>query len=456
MNLTGIFCILLAFPLQPKASSHALPDGYTCVTDYWLTINCSLKIPVTPARATNRSYWLKFDQNKENVTFECALQRAYEDYSCTYSFEEKAFSGFMDIDQYTITLFYLENGQNNSLLLESSYYPAKNIKPKPPDNFMFQYANGTYHFKWQSGYEHHVYGKVLPFMYEFLYYKEGDRGSEVIAHPEMLQIDELKLVRGAQYTAMVRTGIDQNHFYNGTLSDWSIAIKWKTTLEDQSNQVGRIAIITCLMLGFLILLLSVPVARMKIKEIAWVPTPATYFQPLYQHYQGNFQCWVLAKSPIQDVCVMEEFSTIDKIAEAKTTLQDYGEKTDVHPSAQCYTAYVGPTAAIWAPFQTTDVCSETSIPCEELSLSCEELPDQVDDLIQCLSTVCCSGDVLSLKNSVLSLESSESCGSSEAPAIINPTPVCFKQDYCTLTDTPQGPVPTFTKDAELDGNTSTE
>ncbi|XP_051988532.1 interleukin 21 receptor, tandem duplicate 2 [Xyrauchen texanus] len=455
MNLTGTFCILLAFQLQPKASSQALPDGYTCVTDYWLTINCSLKIPVTRTRATNTSYWLKFDHNNENITFECAFQRAYEDYSCTYSFEENYFV-FMNIDQFTITLFYLENGQKNSSLLESSYYPAKNIKPKPPGNFTLQYANGTYHFKWDSGYEHHIYAKALPIMYEFLYYKEGDRGKEIHLKLGMLQIDEPNIDRGAQYTAMVRTGIDQINDYNGMWSDWSIAIKWKTIQKDQSNQVGRIAIGMCLMLGFLILLLSVPVARMKIKEIAWVPTPATYFQPLYQQYQGNFQCWVLAKSPIEDICVMEEFSTIDKIAEAKTTLQDCGEKTDVHPSAQYYTPYVGPTAPIWAPFQMADVCSDTSIPCEELSLSCEELPDQVDDLIKWLSTACWSGDVLSLKDSVLTLESSESCGSSEAPAIINPTSVCFKQDYCTLTDTPQGPVPTFTKDAELDGNTSTE
>ncbi len=153
---------------------------------------------------------------------------------------------------------------------------------------------------------------------------------------------------------------------------------------------------------------------------------------------------------------MEDFSKIDKISEVLTTLQDQVEKTGMYPTAQYHTPYVGPTAEVWAPCQMSDTCSATSIPCEEFSFFCDELPDKVDNLFQSLNLVCLSGDVLSLKDSALSLEGLEDCEASEAPVILNPVPACFKQDYCTLTNTPTGPVPTFTRDVEQEENTSND
>lgn len=167
----------------------------------------------------------------------------------------------------------------------------------------------------------------------------------------------------------------------------------------------------------------------------------------------------MAKSPLQDVHVPEECSTIDKIAEVITILQDQAEKSDVYPPAQCHTPYVGPSTELWAPRQTFDTCSETSVPCEDFSLFCEALPDKVDNLMQSLTTACFTEDELSLKASVLSLKSLESLGNCEppeAPVIITPTSVCFKQDYCTLTDTPAGPVPTLTRDVKLMGDLSND
>ncbi|KAL0197165.1 hypothetical protein M9458_005705 [Cirrhinus mrigala] len=113
----------------------------------------------------------------------------------------------------------------------------------------------------------------------------------------------------------------------------------------------------------------------------------------------------------------------------------------MYPTGQCHTPYVGPTAEIWAPCQMPDTCSETSI-------LCEDFPLFLGNLFQSLNVKCLSGDVL--------LECLEDCEASEEPAIINPVPVCFKQDYCTLTNTPTGPVPTFNGDVEQDEITSSE
>ncbi|CAM4347580.1 unnamed protein product [Leuciscus chuanchicus] len=449
MNRTGMICIFLAFLVELNASSQALTTGLICVTDYWITINCSLKLPVTSTR--NISYWLEF-QGSDNVSYRCSLQRAREDHTCSFTVEKTRTYLI-----YAVTLHYLENGSNYSSLLDGDFCPAKNIKPKAPFNLTLQYVNGTYNFFWKNGYEGHKYKDALPIMYKFLYYRDGENDSVIIVHPdtEMIQIDEMKLDPGTTYNAMVRTGIHKINGYSGTWSDWSSTVKWNRpkAYRDEPSQVGKIVIGTLLILGLLILLLSVPAARFKMKEMSWVPTPATYFQPLYQNYQGNFQCWVLAKSPLQDIHVIEDFSTVDKISEVISTLQDQVEKTSMYPAAQCHQPYVGPTAEVWAPRQMPDTCSETSIPCEEFSLFCEVLPDEVDDFMQSLSVACLSGDVLSLNDSALSLESQEDFEASEAPVIINPTPMRLKQDYCTLTDIPTSPVPTIARDIELDENT---
>uniref|UniRef100_A0A8C2CD77 Interleukin 21 receptor, tandem duplicate 2 n=1 Tax=Cyprinus carpio TaxID=7962 RepID=A0A8C2CD77_CYPCA len=451
MSPTGIFCIFLAFSVQVKAASQ----GRICVTDYWHTISCSLKLPNTSA--INISYWLEAHSIIGNQDYSCQLQRVHEDHICNFTVDV----GFKSFDKYTMTLHYLENGTGNSSLLDASFKPAKNIKPKTPFNLTLQYANGTYHFFWKSGYETHTYRAALIFMYEFKYYKDGDPTSEVSVESdkEMIQTEEMKLDPDTMYAVMVKSKVDDRQVYGGTWSDWSSAVKWKKAYKreysDEPSQVNKIAIGMFAMVGLLILLMSILAARFKMKDISWVPTPATYFQPLYQNYQGNFQCWVLAKSPLQDFQITEDFSKIDKISEVLTTLQDQVEKTGMYPTAQCHTPYVGPTAEVWAPCQMPDTRSGTSIPCEEFSLFCEELPDKVDNLFQSLN-LCLSGDVLSLKDSALSLESLMGCKASEAPVIINPVPACFKQDYCTLTDTPTGPIPTFTRDVEQDKNTSND
>ncbi|KAK2916630.1 hypothetical protein Q8A67_001004 [Cirrhinus molitorella] len=445
MNHARIFYIFLAFSQPLKAASQ----GLTCVTDYWNTISCSLKLPVTPSRNIYQleAHLIKVNPNK----IKCQFQRVREDYICSLTVSEV----IKDFHKYSMKLYYLGNRTENSSLLDAVFEPVKNIKPKTPFNLTLQYANGTYDFCWMSGYERHQYRKALTIMYEFKYYKDKDLKNEVSVQPdkEKIQIDEMTFDPGTAYTVMVRSKIDNGKVYRGTWSDWSNEVKWKTAYRDGANQVSSIAIGMFSIIGLLILLMSIPAARFKMKEISWVPTPATYFQPLYQNYQGNFQCWVLAKSPLQDFHVMEDFSTIDKISEVITTLQDQVEKTTMYPTANCHTPYVGPTADIWAPCQIPDTCSETSIPCEDFPFLCEELPGEVENLIQSLNMACLSGDVLSLEDSALSLDCLEDCEASEAPVFINPVPVCFKQDYCTLTNTPTGPVPTFNRDVEQDENT---
>ncbi|XP_048047580.1 interleukin-21 receptor-like [Megalobrama amblycephala] len=241
MNRTGMICIFLAFSVELKASSQAVKEGLICVTDYCKTVSCSLKLPVTSTR--NISHWLEFQWNNEipdeygikHGPYRCPLQRAREDHTCTFTV-----NGTMtDFDIVAVILHYLENGNKNSSLLNDRWVPAENIKPKTPFNLTLHYTNGMYNFSWTYGYEdeHGSYGSNLPIKYNFLYYKDGDKESEVIVHPDnkMIQIDEMNLDPVTTYTAVVRSGIyeNTNMNYRGTWSEWSSAVKWKTTYRDE-------------------------------------------------------------------------------------------------------------------------------------------------------------------------------------------------------------------------------
>ncbi|KAA0705433.1 hypothetical protein E1301_Tti016993 [Triplophysa tibetana] len=361
MVRTGILWIFWTLSLQSRDYSHASTNQHNCDTDYWLTITCSIPLPVTSSGNKNISYWLKLDD--EQQTFTCPLHTENEVHRCVLDREYT----FMDDEYLTVTLYRSENSQNDSYLSDSVFYPAKSIKPNAPYNLTLQYTNGSYHFSWEDGYEKHLYQEALLFNYNFLYYTDGDHGNTSV------------------YTDDKTIGIDE-----------------------------------------------------------------TFFDPESAY---TAMAWVLAKSPLQDVHAPEVYSTIDKITEVITIYKDQAEKSNMYPLAQSHTPYVGPSTELWAPCQNFDTCSGTMISCEDFSLSCEALPDKANNLMQSLTTACFTDDELSSKASSLkSLESLGNDGTSEAPVISFPTSLCFKQDYCTLTDTPTGPVPTFTGDVELNGD----
>uniref|UniRef100_A0A671SFE0 Fibronectin type-III domain-containing protein n=1 Tax=Sinocyclocheilus anshuiensis TaxID=1608454 RepID=A0A671SFE0_9TELE len=134
------------------------------------------------------------------------------------------------------------------------------FKPKTPFNLTLQYANWTYHFFW----------------------KNGDHTSEISVQPdkERFQIEEMKLDLDTMYTVMVKSKVDKTKDYNGTWSDWSSAVKWKTAFRDEPSQVSKIAIGMFAMVGLLILLMSIPAASRQHSHTLLVPQMKSYKQTL--------------------------------------------------------------------------------------------------------------------------------------------------------------------------------
>lgn len=149
----------------------------------------------------------------------------------------------------------------------------------------------------------------------------------------------------------------------------------------------------------------------------------------------------------------EEISTIDMITEITVKEQLQEHTLDIY--SQNHTPYVGPLMEISVPCLTPDSRIIANNPCNDLDF----LPDtcDVEETLLCLNMAQDVEGFLSLED----LESSlEICKSSETLST-TPNPACFAQNYCTLTNTAVGLIPTFcgvqrdpNLDLELNGDTS--
>ncbi|KAL7829807.1 hypothetical protein AOLI_G00306920 [Acnodon oligacanthus] len=448
MLLFGILCTVLTLTPFSKARSQAQENALTCVTNYWLTIDCFLKPTAISNRSTASSYWLEFVLQHRPLVYNCSLKLTEDGYSCTFeAVNIPAYSSFANFHRFVISLCYLEDGLKKSKNLDSKYYPSKNIKPLTPNNLTVSKADRYYTFSWTSGYEEHPY-KTLIFEYKLLYHKEGhpDTALTVNVKGTEFNISEAEFEPGTRYTARVCSKVRTETGYNGTSGNWSSAVKWTTSYEGHNPALlpstAMMVVLICLAVAVTFLLLY-PVARMKIKDIIWVATPSPNFQSLLQNHQGNIKDWV-PKSQVQQI-YSEDISTIDAITEITAVERDQEKTSSMLFTPQYQTPYVGPSTEVWAPLQQSDAHSVASVSCEDLDFLPEESAVEEPMLSLTMFEPIAVEGFLCMDDLELSPEELEPT----ATLTVTPKPACFAQNgftqnYCTLTNTPIGLIPTFT------------
>ncbi|XP_041844322.1 uncharacterized protein LOC121641966 isoform X2 [Melanotaenia boesemani] len=84
--------------------------------------------------------------------------------------------------------------------------------------------------------------------------------------------------------------------YEGKWSKWSKPICWINEAGEEERNISVILAKylspVCLIIVVLLLVFYNPTARMKIKTIIHTPSPAPFFQPLFQQHEGNLQEWL--------------------------------------------------------------------------------------------------------------------------------------------------------------------
>ncbi|XP_066545714.1 interleukin 21 receptor, tandem duplicate 2 isoform X1 [Amia ocellicauda] len=425
-----------------------------CVNDYVVTVNCTMKIPANDTDDT--TYYLEMLYILNDRPFTCQFEKQVDIYQCAFDVTDE----FIDADTYLITLYRTLNGQT-SAFETFSYTPHHFIKLRTPINFSVNESMPQECvFTWKRNYDRLLLLQ-MSLHHELQFHKKGYPNSVKFIHNTSnlneIRLEKAELETDTQYVARVRSYFDGKH-YRGNWSDWSSEVEWRTEPSVRHTKKGEpdflmmflqiilpLAIVAAVLL---FLYFTVP-ARLGMISFRKVPTPAPFFQPLYSNYKGNFRNWLLSDGLSGESFRRDEDLKIDTLIEARPINKvESGFLTWAPPSAVCPITYVKPNCKDGSlcgdkspDHDWPEMLLVTDGPCSPhpafLKASFEEMFGSLP-LDAAEATELDSGCV----DLTQSLDSSwpSPALSFELPA--EPESVCYSDEYCTLSDTHNGLVPT--------------
>ncbi|KAL3059955.1 hypothetical protein OYC64_014537 [Pagothenia borchgrevinki] len=420
-------------------------DGYSCVTAYWDTVTCVVNITGIPVGQTNTSYNLIFTNTwGSRPTYHCPLVERNHTYSCVCKVIEDSYIG--GDNNYDIDLCH-ESGCH---AVTQDFHPSEYIQLTPPQKPEVEETPENFNITWISGYENHMYLKtVLDF--ELLLQRSQSTESKTLKATSQnmyVPIPRSTLIKpDATYCIKVRSKTNHDE-YDGIWSKWSPSTCWKTEAKEEQDNTLVILIkslvLLFVVLGVMLFLLYSPTARMKIKTLSHTPSPAPFFQPLFQQHGGNLQEWLSPKGKYVLAYTTEEILTTDDvIVVPKPITKEPEENVDYHnPTVhltftQCQSSYVGlPGVHEASPPLTMIYPGDTSY---------TQLPSSVWGVGVGEVEVASSPpeDVLNISCADSGCEDptqSPECSLPNSPVEDIPPP-CYCNDYCILNKTAEGFAP---------------
>ncbi|XP_040900434.1 interleukin-21 receptor-like isoform X3 [Toxotes jaculatrix] len=269
-------------------------DGYSCVSAYWNTITCVLNITGNPVGQSIATYSLKFIENWKKQNYACPLVSMNHSYSSVCEVTER--KTFNHRQKYSI---YLCNESVCHPLLEE-FIPSRNIQLTPPDDVKVQPTPEAFNITWKSGYEEHMFFQSR-LDYKLLLQKSQSSWSKNLSETQkFVSIRRDELDAYATYCIRVKSK-PSSHLYKGAWSEWSPLTCWNNDVQ-QGEQDNKLVILikslapVCVVAGVLLFVFYSPAVRMKIKTLSYTPSPAPFFQPLFEQNKGNLKVWVQQRS----------------------------------------------------------------------------------------------------------------------------------------------------------------
>ncbi|XP_024866810.2 interleukin-21 receptor-like [Kryptolebias marmoratus] len=348
-QLLVVFC---CFSLSAVTSSTT-----DCVTDYYQNISCVISDDPDVNVYNYNNYNMKCRDWRGN-SFSCPLVAVGNSYrgDCQVKHGGACMSSS---DEYTIELCNETTCQSR----KKEFVPIYNtVKLAPPPELELQQTLETINITCKSKrYQSHMYLK------EYLHFEvlvqdshaSQNRTFQLYSENVYISIDRRSQLKpNTEYCFKVRFKPDKSTHYVSTWSEWSESTYWTNEAEDTFSERENVFIIllkylspVCVLAGAFLIIFHSPAARMKIKTLAHTPTPAPFFQPLFQKYEGNLQDWL---SPRGKFAVTYDTET-DLIAEAVTVLpkpitKDPEEtQAFVDTSVPHMTFPLGPTSYVGLP-----------------------------------------------------------------------------------------------------------
>ncbi|XP_021266812.1 interleukin-9 receptor-like isoform X2 [Numida meleagris] len=224
-----------------------------------------------------------------------------DQYHCTLHLARQ----ILETDGYRVSLQGNFYGSNHTYITFPEYSPRQHIKLDPPLNIQSNITASKCQIWWT------VPSYLEEILQYQLQYKEYSKSWETALNkmpPSSLphiEIEGIEFHSGISYVARVRCKVSEiEDSYHSQWSDWSqtTVFQREGTLELSEN------LFNARTLQFLFIPLSFGTllclfwncklsSRAKVLSCLNVPTPAAFFQPLYNLHNGNFKDWVGPNEP---------------------------------------------------------------------------------------------------------------------------------------------------------------
>ncbi|CAL8354755.1 unnamed protein product [Arctogadus glacialis] len=282
----ALFPLLLLCLTTGSVTANSCPkqDGLFCVSDYWQNVSCVLNNTDQPGEAKNTDRWLNFTRitPDDGARFECRFERNPS--RCQFDTGEllKSFHEFR-----------VQSCNSSGCYEIPQFKPVDCVQTTSPSDVSVNSSLDSFIITWKSGYKNHDYVTPETLTYNVLLPKaHGRHESAQIQDGDLsITLDYSRFDPSSEYCVRVKSKYERAVPW----SEWSESVCWQRG-EDQSQMgvyllTAGVLLPVCVFAG-LLLWLSVPSTRLKVRTLLQVPSPAPYFQPLFLHYEGNLHEWL--------------------------------------------------------------------------------------------------------------------------------------------------------------------
>ncbi|XP_005018691.1 interleukin-9 receptor-like isoform X1 [Anas platyrhynchos] len=290
----GLHLCITAVLLLGRGQGREFPGSLSCLNNYVTTVNCmwAMEEPVGdgPFYLHFTNLWSKGQNASCQLTARDSMQKQYH---CTIHLA----SQILETDGYRVSLQGNFFGSNHTYITFPEYNPRKHIKLDPPLNIQSNITASKCQIWWS------VPWYLVEILQYELQYKEYSVSWEFALNKTppsslpQIEIEGTEFHSGVSYIARVRCKVSENE--DSYHSQWS---EWSQTTVFQRAEVSE-KLFSSRTLQFLFIPLSFGTllylfwncklpSRAKSLSCFNIPTPAAFFQPLYNLHNGNFKDWV--------------------------------------------------------------------------------------------------------------------------------------------------------------------
>ncbi|XP_062470690.1 interleukin-9 receptor-like isoform X1 [Pezoporus occidentalis] len=271
-----------------------LQGSLSCLNNYVTTVSCmwEMEEPMGegPFHLHFTNLWSKGHNASCRLTARESMQNQYH---CTIHLA----SQILETDGYRVALQGNFFGRNHTYIIFPEYNPREHIKLDPPLNIQSNATASKCQIWWS------VPWYLVEILQYELQYKEYSKPWEIALNktpPSSLpqvEIEAAELRSGVAYTARVRCKVSESEdSYHSQWSEWSQpTVFQRAELPEKILNTRTMQFLFIpLSFGTLLYLFWSCKLSSRAKDLSCfnIPTPAAFFQPLYNLHNGNFKDWV--------------------------------------------------------------------------------------------------------------------------------------------------------------------